>query len=101
MEGGLTLVLDVGKTNAKMSLWNRAGDCVARRARANVPQACAADAGDPQRVSVRVDARAVVEQRAQSGLGHDPAQSVRVGVFRRGDGKLAQRRMEIGDQPKG
>ena len=39
MEGGLTLVLDVGKTNAKMSLWNRAGACVARRARANVPQA--------------------------------------------------------------
>ena len=35
MEDGCSLVLDVGKTNAKMTLWSRSGECLARRARAN------------------------------------------------------------------
>ncbi len=35
MDDRLTLVLDIGKTNAKISLWNRAGACVARKVRAN------------------------------------------------------------------
>lgn len=37
MPGRLTLVLDVGKTNAKLSLWNAEGGCLARKARANAP----------------------------------------------------------------
>ena len=35
MPANLSLVLDVGKTNAKISLWNDAGACVARKVRAN------------------------------------------------------------------
>ena len=35
MANGWTVVLDVGKTHSKSTLWNESGDCVARRARAN------------------------------------------------------------------
>jgi sugar (pentulose or hexulose) kinase len=35
MKDGCSLVLDVGKTNAKMTLWNADGDCIARQVRAN------------------------------------------------------------------
>ena len=35
MAGGWTIVLDVGKTHSKATLWNEAGDCVARRVRPN------------------------------------------------------------------
>ncbi|QUD90616.1 FGGY-family carbohydrate kinase [Phenylobacterium montanum] len=38
MKDGCSLVLDVGKTNAKMTLWTADGDCLARRVRANEPQ---------------------------------------------------------------
>jgi sugar (pentulose or hexulose) kinase len=36
--GGSTIVIDVGKTNAKASLWDAAGRLIARRSRANSPQ---------------------------------------------------------------
>src|SRR5215469_14868079 len=35
MEEGCCLVLDVGKTNAKLTLWSKQGECLARRVRAN------------------------------------------------------------------
>jgi sugar (pentulose or hexulose) kinase len=35
MAGGWTIVLDVGKTHSKATLWNDAGDCIARRVRSN------------------------------------------------------------------
>src|SRR5277367_1885836 len=35
MTGGWTIVLDVGKTHSKSTLWNDTGNCVARRARPN------------------------------------------------------------------
>jgi sugar (pentulose or hexulose) kinase len=35
MTGGWTVVLDVGKTHSKATLWNDTGNCVARRTRAN------------------------------------------------------------------
>ena len=35
MAGGWTIVLDVGKTHSKATLWDEAGDCVARRVRPN------------------------------------------------------------------
>ncbi len=35
MAGGWTIVLDIGKTHSKSTLWNETGNCVARRARAN------------------------------------------------------------------
>lgn len=38
MEDGCTIVLDIGKTNAKASLWNSAGKLLARRMRPNTPQ---------------------------------------------------------------
>jgi sugar (pentulose or hexulose) kinase len=38
---GCTIVVDVGKTNAKASMWNAAGRLVARRTRANEPQIAA------------------------------------------------------------
>lgn len=43
VEGGAlihdcTVVVDVGKTNAKVSLWDASGSLIARRARANAPQ---------------------------------------------------------------
>src|ERR1700740_1434101 len=38
MKEGCSLVLDVGKTNAKMTLWDSSGECIARRSRANQRQ---------------------------------------------------------------
>jgi sugar (pentulose or hexulose) kinase len=35
MAGDWTIVLDVGKTHSKATLWNEAGNCVARRVRSN------------------------------------------------------------------
>ena len=35
MTAGWTIVLDVGKTHSKATLWDDAGDCVAQRQRAN------------------------------------------------------------------
>jgi sugar (pentulose or hexulose) kinase len=35
---GCTIVIDVGKTNAKASIWDAAGRLIARRSRANAPQ---------------------------------------------------------------
>jgi len=35
---GCTIVVDIGKTNAKVSLWDPAGALIARRTRANAPQ---------------------------------------------------------------
>ncbi len=35
MEDGCTVVLDIGKTNAKLTLWDRAGRCLARHVREN------------------------------------------------------------------
>ena len=37
MQNGATLVLDVGKTNAKLTLWSAEGDLLATRMRANTP----------------------------------------------------------------
>ena len=38
MNGGCTIVIDIGKTNAKASIWDAAGRLIARRNRANTPQ---------------------------------------------------------------
>ncbi|WP_312163606.1 carbohydrate kinase [Phenylobacterium sp.] len=35
MEDGCTVVLDIGKTNAKLTLWDRSGRCLARHVREN------------------------------------------------------------------
>jgi sugar (pentulose or hexulose) kinase len=39
MAGGWTIVIDVGKTLSKATLWDDGGDCVAQRSRANQPVA--------------------------------------------------------------
>jgi sugar (pentulose or hexulose) kinase len=38
LESGSIVVIDIGKTLSKVSLWSRSGRCVARETRANAPQ---------------------------------------------------------------
>ncbi len=39
LEPGHAIVVDIGKTHAKVSLWSRGGRCIAKHTRANAPQA--------------------------------------------------------------
>lgn len=72
MDQGVAIVIDIGKTNAKVSLWSRDGRCLAREVRANAPSEMSPDG------YLTLDTPATMDwlQRVLGGFAGQPVEAI-------------------------